>query len=257
MSLFVLVTGYGNPDIALKQNILLRNIERIQQHAWSEVAIHVAAYDNADVPSPNLPKNYTLQVYRKKGIVGDFMREHLTADKLNGYDYVLMLLDDVLLMPNIQWDKILEWKEQFSLNIVSPSLTLDSQYIYKYMLTTADAHTLKIGPACEFFTYLMDKDTALKYVQHVTEDNPWTWGLDLILYKHMHLRVGIINKMNIKHFIKGSSYKNHGSINPIEGFNALLERYDETEVALQQLPSAFYYIVEVASPKSATKLENC
>jgi hypothetical protein len=36
-----------------------------------------------------------------------------------------------------------------------------------------------------------------------------------------------------------------------------LERYDETEVALQQLPSAFYYIVEVASPKSATKLENC
>ncbi len=252
MSLFVLITGYGSPDVELKKNIFLRNMEQIQKHPWSKVSIHVAAYDNSEVPSPNLPSNYTTHVYRKKGIVGDFMREHLTPEKLVGFDYVLMLLDDVLLMPNVDWDKMLEWKEEFNLNIISPSLTTDSKFIYKYMLTTQDAHSLKIGPACEYFTYLMDVATALKYVQHVTEDNPWTWGLDLILYRHLDFRVGIANKMNMKHFINGASYQNHHHVQPMQGFQSLLKRFgEESEIALQNLPSAFYYIIEAASPKSA------
>lgn len=251
--LFVLITGYGSPETQLKQQILRYNIRSLQQYPWSQVDIHLCMYDQTPCPEVYLGPTFTLHVHRKAGIVGDFMKRHLTPETLKGYDYVLMLLDDVQFMENVQWNKIIEYKKEFLLDIISPTLTLDSKHIYQYMLTQPEGNFhLKISPACEYFAYFMDPATAIHYASELTDENPWIWGVDLILYRHLGFRVGILNQMTMKHFIQGSCHSQHPDRPPTEGYNSLLKKYGEpNDKQLTLLPTAFYYIYEAASPQSA------
>lgn len=250
-SIFVLITGYGKPQVDLKQQILKLNIDKIAQYPWSRADIHICIYD--DTSMNIFHENLNIHIHREPGIVGDFSRRHITQENLKGYDYVLLLLDDILLMPDVEWCKIIEYKKEFLLDIVSPSLTLDSKHVYKYMLTDTNAqYTLKISPACEYFAYFMDPSSALRYVSHLESVNPWGWGMDLILYRHINLRVGILNKMTMKHFIERSCYDLHLDKLPTEGYNSVLKKYGENgDKELTMLPNAFYYIFESASPSSA------
>jgi hypothetical protein len=252
--LFVLVTGYGRPETSLKEQLLHYNIQRILSHSWTKVDFHLCMYD--DTPSPSYitgPPHFKLHIHRETGIVGDFIRRYMTKERLESYDYVLMMLDDVLLMENINFAKLIEWKREFQLNIISPSLTLDSKHIYKYMLTQPDGtFHFKISPACEYFVYFMDPQTAIQYASQLTDENPWIWGVDLILYRHLHLKVAITNHMTIKHYIQGSCHAMHPDRPPTDGYNSLLTKYGEpNDHELTMLPTAFYYIYEAASPASA------
>ena len=118
------------------------------------------------------------------------------------------------------------------------------------MLTTNvnENFAFKISPACEFFHYFMDSKTAVRYAKCIMEDNSWLWGLDLILYRHLDFRVAIINNMNIKHFIKGASYKDRPDKSPMQGYENLLKKYNDARENLEKLPSAFYYIFENEAP---------
>jgi hypothetical protein len=244
-SLFVIIPGYGAPHANIKEQILRYNLQHILAYKWSDIKITICAYDETPLPHDitDLP---CVNVVREAGLPGDFLMRHATPASTAKYDYVLILYDDILLQPNVDFARIMEIKEFFNLNIISPSLTQDSQHVYKYMLTSPDSpYEFKITPVCELFCYFMDHASFATYYEHLDDKNPWLWGLDLILHRHIKLKVGIMNTMTMKHFFQGTAYAYHPDRPPTDGYNHTLKKYnEESDFAWRDQPAAFYYIVK-------------
>jgi hypothetical protein len=241
-SLFVIIPGYGKPYEDTKKEVLLSNINRIKETFQGKLHVRVCAYDNAEC----LPESDELEVVREPGLPGDFLKKQAHPDALVDYDYVLILFDDILLQQNVDITKMMEWKAYFNLDIISPTLTHDSQHVYKYMLSAVTYHHMRIGPCCELFCYLLDKDAYRRYYEHIDPDNnPWMWGLDLILHRHLGMKVGLLDHMNMTHLFQATSYVNHKSRSPVSGYAHVLKKYNEpNDDELRNQPIVFYSITQ-------------
>ena len=102
-------------------------------------------------------------------------------------------------------------------DVVSPTLSADSKCVYPYMrsgdeggIVGGDGHDLVIGPACEFFCYLMKPGAYATWHARVSTDNPWCWGLDLLIGQPvgtgMGLRVGRMPHVEMRHHLAGTAY---------------------------------------------------
>jgi hypothetical protein len=110
------------------------------------------------------------------------------------------------------------------------------------MLTTSDMFEMKFCPACEMFCYLMPMESYEKYYPHVDCNNPWMWGLDLILERQLHLHVAIMNKMTMKHHLQSSVYSMHPDKNPMDGYKYLRVKYNEKIEDLQNQPAVRFVV---------------
>lgn len=241
-SLFVLIPGFGAPNLNIKKQILRHNLDRINETKWSKLVVRVCVYDDSDVSDI-----CGIDVVRSHGIVGQFIKTYAAPDDVQGFDFVMILLDDVLLQPSVKFDKIIALKNMLRLDIVSPSLSLDSQYVYRYMLTRPNAEfDVKISAFCELFCFFMDINTYKKYYEYIDGvHNPWMWGLDLILHYVMGFNVGILNNMSMKHFFYQTCYRDHPEQDPIVGFNYTLQKYNiEDKSYFQRVPCELYLIKE-------------
>lgn len=242
-SLFVLVPGYGEPNTAIKSQILTHNISKICSYKWASLKIRICVYDQTKLPS-QICQHPNVEICRRSpALPGNFIKDFARPDDISE-DNILILFDDILLMPDIDWERLLKLKDYFNLDIVSPTLTRDSKHVYQYMLTEpGNGYDLKIGPCCEFFCYLFDKQTYKKYYEHVDPDiNPWLWGLDLILYKQFGFRVGLVNSMTMKHFFAQTSYASVPQHDPREGYFKTMDKYGIDHNVLSEQPQAFFYI---------------
>jgi hypothetical protein len=243
-SLFVLIPGFGKPNESVKTQVLSHNIRKICSYNWASLKIRVCIYDDTELPK-NIIDIPCVDVQRSKGLPGTFIKEYAHPDEVTvAYDLILILYDDILLMPDVDMEKMIELKDFFHLDIVSPTLTLDSQYVYKYMLTEPESnYDMKISPCCEIFCFLFDKTSYRKYYEHVdAKMNPWLWGLDLILYKQFGLRVGLINTMTMKHLFANTSYQSNQEHDPKIGYFQTMAKYGIDHTILKDQPVAFFYI---------------
>lgn len=247
MSLFVLIPGFGAPHDNMKLQILQHNIKIITQtYPTAPVDFHICVYDDTTIP-PNFHQNINITIHREPGLPGDFIKKFATPDIVRDYQYILILFDDILLLPGVDMAKIIKTKEYFALDIISPTLSLDSKYIYKYMLTNPEApFFLRIVPCCELFCCLYDNASYTKYYEHVDPAiNPWLWGLDLILHYKLNMRVGLLNKMSMKHFFQSTCYDQHPTRSAFDGYAATMKKYDiDDDKVLIQQPESFYWIME-------------
>lgn len=231
-TLFLIVSGYGKPHDAVKRQILRHNLERITRtHTWSRIDLHVCVYDDSDVildANADADGIVHLHIHREPGLPGTFLKRFARPEDVATYDHVLVIMDDVQLMPNVDLSKMIHLKQFFGMDIVSPTMTLDSQCVWAYMLTNANipSNTMIVSPTCEFFCYLTDPKAWAIYYEHIdAENNPWLWGLDLILYDKIGLKVGMINNMCFKHFYHKTCYHKFPDKNPLDGYNKLITKY--------------------------------
>jgi len=248
--LFVLIPGFGEPHLSDKVRILNSNLQKLSCFPGRSVDVCVCVYDNSDfTASLVVPSNIHMQFTHEPGIVGAFIKRYANPEQLFKYHYIMLLLDDIELQDNWDWHVILRMKKQFQLNILSPSLTLDSIYEYKYMLTAAsNPATLKITSAAEMFCYLMDIQSYAAYYKYLDDANPWLWGIDLILHKHAGFNIGILNNITMRHYYKSTCYDKFPNIQPYSRFLEYLAKFNETPQTLADMPSTFYYITESAVP---------
>lgn len=251
VKLFAIIPGFGAPHVETKLSILKRNLDVLQRYAWSHLQIRICVYDDTELPAW-VTHHPCVQVVREPGIVGDFLIRHATPDDVDAYDYVFMLLDDILLSTDFPWHHIIVWKRDFGFNIMSPTLTSDSKYVYRYMLQDSEsACTLRSVRVCEFFCYFMDASSYKRYYQHLDTNNPWMWGLDLIIDKHMNLSVGLMNWVTMKHFFHGDSYAMHPDKSPCDGYNHVLKKYGEKDdIELRNQQHTKYIIHDVSVMRS-------
>lgn len=245
-SLFVLVTGFGAPHVNVKRYILIHNIARIKSHMWKTLTIRICVYDDTDI-SDIANQHPEIEVIRQPGIVGDFIKRFAPPDVVRGFDYILMILDDVLLQPNVDFAKIIRRKKTLAFDIISPTKTLDSEHIYDYMLTRpGDDFHIKVTTMCEYFCFFMDPRSFEIYYNEIdATNNPWLWGLDLLLYYKMGLRVGMMNDMTMKHFYARTCYDQHPDKDPYDGLRVTLRKVGINDInEFRGVASELYTIKE-------------
>lgn len=247
MALLVVVPGFGEPATPLKHSILRKNIEIISKYPWSKVTFKLCCYDPVCDPT-QFPECMRI-MHIPKCIVGDYLEQHITPALASEYDYVFILLDDVELVEPFEWGDLLKLQRDFDMDILSPAMTRNSPHQYKYMLAETNPFALKITSCCELFAYFMPSATYVRYHAHIMgKANPWMWGLDLVLTRHLKFRVGVLNHHQFCHHIKGVSYAFNQSADPQHGYNAVLARYNETSESLANQPAILYWIMGYLMP---------
>lgn len=242
-NLFVLIPGFGEPHWDRKKAILIHNLEIVKKGPWDAVEVHVCVYS----PDRILEVKDTV-VHYEKGIVGHFLQKHCRPDALaaRGLSHILLLLDDVELSPNMDWGRAMTLHSDLRLDIISPSLTPGSKIQYPYMVTKAESNVdVFIVNACEMFCYFMDLSGLVKYYPLLDTDNPWLWGIDLILVRHGKLRVGLLNRMTMTHHFKGEGYSLNPHIDAEKDFHAYLAKFNEDPQSLSQLTPYSYLVVSL------------
>lgn len=235
-TLQVIVPGWGAPHKEHKEAILRSNLALLRAHPWSALHVTVHSYDSD--PLENLPHPVTW--IREPGVTGDFLRRHPAPTT----DYVLILLDDVELQPNFDMARILAFQQRFQFDLLSPTLTGRSRYQFEFMRTQPfDVHDIKVVPCCETFCLFFPVASYRAYVSRLSPENPWTWGVDMLLYKVFGFRVGLLNHITMHHHYKGDAY-GANLPNPYEGRAHEYQKYGlvEADVAAQ---CAVHYWIQV------------
>lgn len=244
MNLSIFIPGFGGPHLEEKFVILDKNLQTIHAFAW-DVHVHMCIYDENPETEATIrsifakyePKiSSTLHVER--GIVAQFIVRHGHPSKLKS-QYIMILLDDVLLL-NWSWNKLVFDYYDQNLDIISPSMTIDSKYVFQYMLhkpEDIECDILRITSACELFCYFMRSEVYELYYQELSEDHPWLWGIDLVLTKHLGFRVGIMNYMQMKHFFQNTTTFDETNVKAFEKMNQYLSKFGESQESLAHQPA--------------------
>jgi len=249
MSLFIIIPGFGGPNVPHKISILENNL-RILNASQLEIHIRICVYDRyyfTILPEYLLNNTKITWIYNK-GVVGEHIINHAkpNLDIPKDTKYIMILLDDVELQENVNISKMIHYIEDFNLDILSPSLTHDSKFQFQYMLHVSEkCADIIITSACEMFCYIMPYASySNKYFSQIEKDNPWMWGMDMMLYKYFNIKVGIANNMQMKHHYKGISYTTPSLPDPFIGQTYLFKKYNTSMEELSKQKAVRYIIQE-------------
>lgn len=134
------------------------------------------------------------------------------------------------------------------LDIISPSMTTDSKYQYKYMLhDPTQPFQIKIVAACEAFCYFMPTHAYVHYHSIIEpKENPWLWGVDLVLYKYHNLHIGVLNTMQMRHHYKGECYALRQDVLPTEGYNSVLRKYKAESHEFENMSAVLFFVFDTS-----------
>jgi len=210
LSTLVVIPGFGQPMFQRKCEILRHNLQRLMPLTQrGPVAVRIFCY--ADVNDPDVQHLLTVQsdfmalnvsVSFEKGIIGHFLVRHITPEYLRAGDFhrVVLLLDDVELDAGFDWHYLERARAKLGLDIVSPALAQRSMAWWGCMVHQPGGPEARIMNMLELFCYYMTARAYERYWSFLDADNPWMWGCDCIISSHMHLRIGLMNRLKIHHY---------------------------------------------------------
>lgn len=243
-SLLIFIPGFGGPKYDFKLKLLAKNINQIFKYNWTKVDIIICKYDTSD---SELLKN-TLETYNfndikvinEKGYFGEYLIRYLNPNLALNYDFNLIMVDDIELI-NFNMETVVNYQIKHKLDIVSPSLTVDSVAGTPQMFSQSNLdYNIRVGPICELFFYFMPSRSYDVYYDLLDKRNPWLWGIDLLLNKRLGFKCGILNKIQMKHHLKNMSGQHKDAE---KGYWITLEHngYDKKEDELLNQQLVFYY----------------
>lgn len=214
--LLVIIPGFGDPKWDEKVDILRKNMDAIERPwVWS-VDYIICQYTPVSIRKlPNdLISKPNVRVIECSGVLGNNILKHVppTIVKNGNYNHVMILLDDVLIdKKTIHWEQMIIMQSKLEFDIISPTLAKREMSHWEYMsipLTQLPDKELiiRIMRRCELFCYLMTPKSYGIWYSHLDIENPWLWGMDLILNTCFGLRIGMFQQMKMHHM-----YSNHTS----------------------------------------------
>ena len=226
MNFLLVIPGYGGKEWITKSDCINQSINKIKQTAPenSIFTIKIFNYDSS-------PNNFNFGDFEetiKPGILGEFIYNYIKPALVENYDYIILMLDDIILQDNFNLKEALVILNLYNLDLISPSLTVDSVHTHRETLVDLhNANNSKIGRICnfvEFFLYIIPAKSYHKYFKFFHENTKWMWGIDYCMGCLM--KMCILDNMNMKHYL--SSY------NSIE---TMAIRQIEIKYLLSQVPN--------------------
>jgi 3,5-epimerase/4-reductase len=200
MNFLLVIPGYGGKEWKQKSDYINSSINKLKTTAPenSKFTIKIFNYDSS-------PNNFNFGEFEEKkepGILGEFIYKYIKPDLVKKFDYVILMLDDIILQDNFNLTKALHILKSNNLDLISPSLTTDS--IHSHIETLIDSdyknNKNKIGRVCnfiEFFLYIIPSTSYEKYYSLFNQNTKWMWGMDFCMDNL--LKMCILDNMNMKH----------------------------------------------------------
>lgn len=165
--------GFGGHNIIHKQNLLINNLGKLKSNEPIDIMVFSHSDDELELLK-NLP-NVTIKY--EKGVIGEFLFRHVTPEVVEKYSHVIISMDDIELLDDVDIDVY----TQENIDIISPSLSEDSQYTHSFMLNKKN-QGMESTPFLELFFYVMTVATYKRYYEIFIDENvSWLWYIDCIL----------------------------------------------------------------------------
>ena len=211
MKLLYYLACIGNPQFETKLNILNQNVKIINDSIKTKFDIIINLYETDSHYENALLKMLSshpyidnVHIYTKKGVLTELFLTNTYNATIHQYDYILFILDDVLL-ENIDIMAIAKIKQEYKLEIVSPKIRKST---WPYMNTYNDC--LTINNFLEVYCLLMSPDDMVKFFSLYTVENKWMWGVDH-LFGYYNVNAGVIHTYSAIHMLPSKSSKGEAS----------------------------------------------
>jgi hypothetical protein len=207
------LTGFGEPNVEVKKDILLKNLEVIK--GWKDkydIDLYIYLYTPSYLDKLNeleLSK-YVSNVYitAKPGIVGEFIYREVSKH-YHDYDYIFMFLDDIELPKDLSLEMMMIVYNKEQLDILGLPLTIDSPANHSFMYQNIDmireGYTYRETNFIEYFVYFISSIKFPKYLAFYNKETRWCWGIDLALHNN-GIKLGMLDSYPLKHYFKACSY---------------------------------------------------
>jgi hypothetical protein len=253
--LYVLIPGFGAPHLDHKLAILENNLgvlnDLVDAALFPDIYLTLCIYDTDPETLTRvhekihtcLSPTVRCTIHKAPGIVGEFMLRHAAPESLEaaGITHCFLLLDDVeLTRKSWDWTKWTTDYDRFHLNLLSPSMTRDSKYLFAYMLhhpAPACGDRIAITSAAEMFCYYMDMPTWRRYYAELSPNLPLLWGIDLVLTKHLGFRVGVSHYATFKHHYQTVPTDDDTTRHRFQQMQTYLKKFGETQESLSHQPA--------------------
>jgi hypothetical protein len=210
-TLFVVVPGFGLPNLDMKIDILSRNISKLQE-CFENIRLEIFFYSDRmyTLELVNMLNNYNIEyvVNYSPGVIGQFLfgnkKNLMTVSKT--FDYTLVILDDVEIMGSIR-DVVRNYVTSHA-DILSFPLSNDSVFSHAFSLKTLLESKMLHVNFLELFAYFMSANVFERYLRVLLPNSAWLWGLDFVLH-NVSFRLIRMESVELKHYFKGNSYHKH------------------------------------------------
>ena len=231
----IVIPGFGAPHIQEKLEILKHNLPFFEPlHA----DIHIFCYSEEAVGALGMLEVPCMKVTYEKGIIAQFLHRHITPHVTDRYDRIIITLDDVQFDSSVDFAKLWDLKIVNGLDVVSPVLAERQMSWWPHMIhdPSPNAAVIRHLTMMELFCYVMDTKAYKKYYNFIDPANPWTWGMDFLIYHEMKLNVALVNNMRIYHKFSNPRLPEHSD--PNADAKAYLAKYGLT---MEQASSRDFY----------------
>ena len=206
MKLLYYIASIGGPNLEVKINTLIHNINYIYNNINNKFDIIINCYEEDDMIIQNILNNIKQLniinetfVYKKKGVLTELFLTNPHNNILTNYDYILFILDDVKII-NLNIPHVIELKELHNIEIVSPKIIKSSHAFMNVY------DNITINNFVEVYLLLLKPDELNKFFSLHTIENKWMWGVDL-LFGYYNIRAGVINIYSAEHVLESNSNK--------------------------------------------------
>ena len=188
----------GEPNLGEKLEILVSNLNYIYNDIKTPFDIIINCYEtNRNIT--NFIKNEindlnfidNVYIYSKKGVLSELFLTNIHNDKIDNYDYIFFILDDVKII-NIDINEMIRIKNKLSISFFSPKI-INATHNWMYELDNIIIHN-----CIEIYLFLFSPADFKKFLSINTIENKWMWGVDLLL-GFFNIKSGIINTYTAEH----------------------------------------------------------
>lgn len=212
MRILTVITGVGDPNFKQKIIHLNNNFKLLDKTKPknSIIDFEVIYYDDR-LNEFTFDQKFNIKKIYNKGLAGKHIYNHLSQKNFQGYDHVVVMLDDIELCENFDLNEMINLQVKYEISIFSPSLSHDSVINHGNMVTRShNDGKLIIQNHLEYFCYLFClsdqkiKDALDKWLSLFYEDTNYMWGIDFATRNCLNLKCAMHNDINMRHLFKGS-----------------------------------------------------
>ena len=210
----------------------LENSENPQKLQKLQIFVHIRLYtldveDSFREMIRNLEKDYGISIHLcvQEGHLGTYIRESLTPSFVRDYNHdlheihdgggekeekgkkgemdgVVLLLDDVELLPSFSIVTLFETLQYHNLDVLSPTLHSTSASAHRFMMQKGDdkKNRLRLTNFAELFCLAFSIQGYEIYHSLIPSFTKYMWGIDMIMYPYGNMKIGILSGMYVRHY---------------------------------------------------------
>lgn len=203
MNIIYYLAAIGYPDMNIKLDILIKNLNYLHNQINRNFSIIINCYGHQDevmncINQLSFLDNIYLH-YVEKAILTELWLTNPYNDLVKDYDYLLFIYDDVEI-ENMNINDMINIKNKFNIELLSPRI---EQSTHSFMNTHQD-NSLSFMNALEIYCLLLTYDDFKRYLSIQTLENKWTWGTD-ILFGYFKINAAIYYKYSANHKLPSKS----------------------------------------------------